>query len=283
MGTDVIGPAAVGLAASPQGAPTGRRRRASPALLRAGKGIAGIVVMIGLWEAVRALGLVDRRDLPSFTSILAAGARDLSDGPLLDAVGGTLRAWGPGLLIAAFGGVVAGLVLGLMPRVEVLTRPVLEFIRPIPSVALVPVALIVLGLGFTMEVALIAFASIWPVLFSAKAGVEGVDPRYLETGRILGLGKAARMWRIVCPAALPAIATGVRTAAAIALVLAITVELVTGQSGIGLYLQTARVNGQVAETWAAILSAGVLGYGLNTAFLAIERRILGWSQEYRDQ
>jgi ABC-type nitrate/sulfonate/bicarbonate transport system permease component len=133
-----------------------------------------------------------------------------------------------------------------------------------------------------MEVSLIAFASIWPVLFSAKAGVEGVDPRFLETGRILGLSKPARIWRIVFPAALPPIATGIRTAAAIALVLAITVELVTGQSGLGLYLQSARVNGQVAETWAAILSAGLLGYGLNSAFLMVERRILSWSQEHRD-
>jgi ABC-type nitrate/sulfonate/bicarbonate transport system permease component len=259
------------------------RKSARPGVVRAAKGIAGVLVVIALWEVVRALGFVDRRDLPSIASIAAAGARDLADGPLLDAVGGSLRAWGLGLLLATAGGVAAGLLLGLVPKVEVLTRPVLEFIRPIPSVALVPVALIVLGLGFRMEVALIAFASVWPVLFSAKAGVEGVDPRYLETGRILGLGRLERVRRIVVPAAMPSMATGVRTAAAIALVLAITVELVTGQPGIGLYLQTARVNGQVPETWAAIVLAGLLGYGLNTAFLAVERRVLGWSQEHRVQ
>jgi ABC-type nitrate/sulfonate/bicarbonate transport system permease component len=259
-----------------------RPAAAHPALIRAAKGLAGIAVVVALWEAIRALGFVDRRDLPSFAAILDVGIRDVSEGPLLTGVAGSLRAWALGLLISTVGGVAVGIALGLMPRLEVITRPVLEFIRPIPSVALVPVALIVFGLGFRMEVILIAFASIWPVLFSAKAGVEGVDPRFLETGRILGLSKPARIWRIVFPAALPPIATGIRTAAAIALVLAITVELVTGQSGLGLYLQSARVNGQVAETWAAILSAGLLGYGLNSAFLMIERRILSWSQEHRD-
>ncbi|HEY8474196.1 MAG TPA: ABC transporter permease [Natronosporangium sp.] len=253
------------------------------ATVRAGKGLAGIAVAIGLWEAIRAAGLVDRRDLPSMQTVVTTAVTELIDGPLAQAVTASLRAWAIGLAIATAGGVGLGIALGLLPQVEVVTRPLLEFVRPIPSVALIPVALIVFGLGLRMEVILIAFASIWPVLFNTKAGVESVDPRHLETGRVLRLSRSARIWRIVLPNALPAIATGVRTAAAIALVLAITVELVTGQSGIGLYLQTSRVDGQAAQTWAAILTAGLLGYALNAAFLVTERRALSWSQEHRVQ
>ncbi len=142
-------------------------------------------------------------------------------------------------------------------------------------------ALIVIGLGFRMEVTLITFASVWPVLFNTKAGVESVDPRFVETGRILGLGRPAIVLRIVLPAALPAIATGVRTAAAIALVLAITVEMLAGQKGLGFFLQFAALNGQFAQMWAGTMFAGLLGLALNAIFLATERRVLVWSAEHR--
>jgi len=252
-----------------------RRRQAG----RTAKGAAGVLVAILLWEAVRATGLVDPRDLPSFLSILRTGFVDFPG--LLNAALGTLSVWAPGLVIAIVLGAAAGIALALMPRVEIVTRPIVEFIRPIPSVALIPVALIVLGLGFRMEIALIAFASVWPVLFNTKTGVEGVDPRFIETGKVLGLRKSGRVLRIVIPNALPAVATGVRTAAAIALVLAITVEMLAGQKGLGFYLQFARLNGQAENMWAATVFSGLIGLTLNAIFLVAERRLLKWSSENR--
>lgn len=243
------------------------------------KGAAGIAAVIALWEATRALGLIDPRDLPSFAEIARGGAA--SAGELARAALGTLGVWAAGLALATVLGSAAGIALALLPRLERITRPLIEFMRPIPSVALIPVALIVIGLGFRMEVTLIAFASVWPVLFNTKPGVESVDPRLIETGRILGLGTGALVLRIVLPAALPAMATGVRTAAGIALVLAITVEMLTGQKGLGFFLQFAALNGQVAQMWAGTMFAGLLGLALNAIFLAAERRFLGWSMEHR--
>jgi NitT/TauT family transport system permease protein len=248
-------------------------------LSRCLKGAAGIGAAIALWEATRAAGLIDPRDLPSFVDIVRGGLA--SSDELARAALGTLGVWTAGLLVAAVLGSAAGIALALLPWLERLTRPLIEFMRPIPSVALIPVALIVIGLGFRMEVTLIAFASVWPVLFNTKAGVEGVDPRLIETGRILRLGAAARVFRIVLPASLPAMATGLRTAAGIALVLAITVEMLAGQKGLGFFLQFAALNGQVAQMWAGTIFAGLLGLGLNVLFLAAERRLLGWSLENR--
>jgi len=248
-------------------------------LARALKGAAGITVAVALWEATRALGLVDARDLPSVLAIARSGLENAAD--LGRAALGTLGVWAAGLAIATVLGGAAGIALALLPWLERITRPLIEFMRPIPSVALIPVALIVIGLGFRMEVTLIAFASIWPVLFNTKAGVEGVDPRYVETGRILGLRRASIVLRIVLPAALPAMATGVRTAAAIALVLAITVEMLAGQKGLGFFLQFAALNGQFAQMWAGTMFAGLLGLGLNAFFLTAERRVLVWSVEHR--
>ena len=204
-------------------------------------------------------------------------------GELLAAVLATIGSWAPGLLIAAVAGVAGGIALSLMPGLEIATRPILEFLRPIPSVALIPVALLVFGIGLQMQLFMIAFAAIWPVLFSAKAGVEGVDPRFLETARVLGLRRMARIFRIVLPSALPSVATGLRTASAIALVLAITVEMLTGRPGVGFYIENVRLNGLITEMWAAIFVTGILGYLVNALFMSVERYVLPWSPEHREQ
>jgi ABC-type nitrate/sulfonate/bicarbonate transport system permease component len=245
------------------------------------KGIAGVAAAIAGWEFLRSLELVDPRDLPSFFLIARSAAAGLSGGDFAAALLSTLGVWALGLLVAGVLGIAAGLALGIMPRLEVATRPLLEFLRPIPSVALIPVALLVLGIGLQMQLFMIAFASVWPVLFSTKAGVESVDPRFIETGRILGLRKRERMLRIILPNTLPHVATGLRTASAIALALTITVEMLTGRPGVGFYIENVRINGLIAEMWAAIFVTGVLGYLVNTAFMALERLALPWSPENR--
>jgi ABC-type nitrate/sulfonate/bicarbonate transport system permease component len=227
--------------------------------------------------------VVDPRDLPLFAAIVRTAAAGLFGGDLGAALLATIGAWVLGLLMATLGGIAAGIALAVMPRVEMAVRPLLEFLRPIPSVALIPVALLILGISLPMQLFMIAFASIWPVLFSTKAGVESVDPRYLETGRMMGLGRMAQLLRIVLPNTLPSVTTGVRTASAIALVLAITVEMLTGRPGIGFYIENVRLNGLVTEMWAAILVIGVLGYLVNAVFMAVERLALPWSPENRDR
>ena len=247
------------------------------------KGIAGIALSVALWELIRAFRIIDPRDLPSFAAIVRSAATGLWGGDLAAALLATMGSWALGLFVATVGGIAAGVALALIPALEIATRPLLEFLRPIPSVALIPVALLVLGIGLQMQLFMIAFASIWPVLFSTKAGVESVDPRYLETGRVMGLGQTARLFRIVLPSTLPYVATGMRTASAIALVLAITVEMLTGRPGIGFYIETVRLNGLTTEMWSAIFVTGLFGYLVNAAFMATERVALPWSPEYRDR
>ncbi|HEV7415784.1 MAG TPA: ABC transporter permease [Tianweitania sediminis] len=244
------------------------------------KGLTGFLVAAAGWELVRATGLIDPRSLPSLGAIMQSMLVDLagSDG-LLFPVLATLRTWSIGLAVAALLGSAIGIVLALSPIVETITRPIIEFLRPIPSVALIPVALLVLGIGFSMHLFMIVFAAIWPVIFSAKAGVEDVDPRQLETGRVFGLSRAARVYRLVLPAALPSIATGIRTASAIALVLTITVEMLVGRHGIGSFLENMRLNGLVTEMWSAIILTGIVGYLVNVLFLMLEKHFIPWSGE----
>lgn len=245
------------------------------------KGMTGFLAAIAVWELVRATGTVDSRSLPGIGAILQSMISGLATSDdLMPSVLATLRTWSMGLVIASILGTVVGVALALSPLVETVTRPIVEFLRPVPSVALIPVALLVLGIGLPMQLFMIVFAAIWPVIFSAKAGVEGVDPRQLETGRVFGLSRLASIWRIVLPAALPNIATGIRTASAIALVLTITVEMLVGRPGIGSFLENVRLNGLVTEMWSAIVLTGIVGYLVNGLFLMLEKRLIPWSAEH---
>jgi NitT/TauT family transport system permease protein len=251
-------------------------------IVRYGRALGGFVVCILCWEIVRALQLIDPRDLPSVVAIARMAVRELIAGPLGLAVMTSLLAWAPGLLLAILTGTAMGIALAMLPTLEVASRPILEFLRPIPSVALIPIALLTLGVGIEMQLAMIVFASVWPIVFSVKAGVESVDPRFQETGRIFGVSGGAGIIRIIIPSMLPSLSTGARTASAIALVLTITVEMLTGRPGIGRYLDEARLNGLVTEMWAAIFVTGIVGYLVNGAMLAVETRLLPWSAENRN-
>lgn len=246
-----------------------------------GKGLVGVIAACLLWEAVRFAGLIDGRDLPALSDVAATLFADLGNGKLAGATLSTLLAWLTGLLLATVLGAVLGLLLGLSSIADTLARPFIEFLRPIPSAALIPIALVILGLGFDLEVALIVFASVWPVLFLFKTGVESTDPRYFEVGRVLGYSEREQTLKIVVVNALPSLATGIRTASAIALILAITVELVTGQPGIGAYLAQQRLAGQSAAVWAGVFLAGFLGYAINALAMTVERRVFRWSEEHR--
>lgn len=245
------------------------------------KGVVGAVVAAGLWEVARATGLVDPVALPSLAETFRTALETLADGSLTSAIAATLRAWAAGLLVAVALAIPAGLAIGRSDQLARTTRPIMEFVRPIPSVAMIPVAIIVLGIGLQMKLALIAFASFWPVVFNSAAGAASVDVQYLDTARILGLSSTQRFLRIILVASLPAIATGIRVAASIALIVAITVEFVAGREGLGFFLETARLGGAVSRVWAAVLVSGVLGYLLSVAMTTVERRTLAWSGEHR--
>ncbi|MFX0543881.1 ABC transporter permease [Roseovarius sp. S4756] len=247
---------------------------------RVSKGLIGALGLVLFWEALRASGMVNPRDLPSVNAILVSFVEQVANGSLVVAALWTLMSWFLGLMVALILGTASGILLGLVPWLERASRPALEFLRPIPSVALIPVALMVLGIGMSMQVSLIVFASIWPILFSARQGVEGIDPRYHDVGRVFGLGQGARILRIVLPAALPSIATGTRIGAAIALALSITVEMLTGRPGLGGALQSARLSGQITEMWAVVFAAGLMGQCLNMIFLRGERWLFPWSGDH---
>ena len=250
---------------------------------RAARGAAGLALLFALAELVTRLELVDPTYLPPASTVLVATARILVDPDFLGHVGATLAAWGIGLAVAGAIAVPLGVVLGSSWRGYLASTAAIEFLRPIPSVALIPLAILLLGRGLDMKVLLVAYASVWPILFNTIYGVREVDPVARDTGRIFGLGRLAVLWRISLPAASPFIATGVRVSAAIALILAISAELIAGgRTGIGVWMLANSQTGVPRELlYAGIVVAGLLGLALNAVLAGGERRLFAWHPRLR--
>jgi len=196
-------------------------------------------------------------------------------------VGQTLEGWALGLGLAALAAVPLGILIGSSRLLYRALRVLIEFMRPIPSVALIPLAVLVYGTGLKTKLFLVVFASFWPLLFQAIYGVQDVDPIAQDTARAFGFGRSERLVRITLPSAAPYIATGLRLSSSVALILAVTAELVVGAPGIGKTINAAREGGDYALTYALIVVGGGLGLSLNALFLALESRLLVWHPSQR--
>lgn len=195
----------------------------------------------------------------------------LSDGSLLQATAFTLGAAALGLLIAAVLGVSLGLLLGLSQRAADLSVVSVEMLRPVPSVALIPLAMLVFGFGLRMEVSVVAFASFWPLLLLTQAAVRQVDVRLLEVSHVLGLNPWQRGLKIVLPACLPRLFVALRLGVAVALVVAVTVEIAANPNGMGYAMMIAQQSLDPALMLAWLGWIGVVGFVVNAATLRLQR------------
>jgi sulfonate transport system permease protein len=193
----------------------------------------------------------------------------------------SLGRFAAGFALAVALGVVVGTVLGLYPRARRDVAPITEFCRALPVTALVPAALIVFGPGSVMEIALIAFSSVWPVLLNTVDGVRGVDATLLETGRAYRLTRRQRLRLIVLPAALPQIAAGVQVSLAIALAVMVIANMFGGIDGLGQFILEAQRTFDIPQMWAGILLLGVIGYVMTRMLELVEGRLLAWHRGLR--
>jgi len=237
----------------------------------------GVLVPLGLpllWEVAGRLGVipVDSVSMPS--SMWSAGVILLRDGVLLAATAQTLHTTLEGLAFATLLGVGVGIVFGLFPRLQGVVGPTLEVLRPVPPVAFIPLALLIFGFGVALEVSIIVLASVWPVLIVTVAAVRGIEPRLIEVGHVLELSLVRRIKTIVLPATAARIGVGIRIAAAVALVVAITVEIVLNPRGLGYEMIVAQQKLQVDILFALILWTGCVGVLFNLLVAQVERRWL---------
>lgn len=235
-----------------------------------------VVGVTAVWEGVCRSGLLDPNYFPPFTAVVRALVRDAVAGQILPNVLTTLRSYAQGLSLALAVGILVGVLMGSFPAIYDGGRVLLEFLRPIPSVAVIPIAILLLGIGYKMRTSVVFYAALWPVLLNTLYGIYDVDPAYVDTARIFGRRRANILRCVVLPAALPYIFTGARIASAVALILAVTAEMVAGSSGLGFYVMNSEMSLRNAEMYGGILLTGLLGYLLNVGFVSLERWALAW-------
>jgi ABC-type nitrate/sulfonate/bicarbonate transport system permease component len=239
---------------------------------------APILLLLG-WGAATHSG--ESFYFPPLVDILSTfGETWLSDRVGDDAVPSITRMLA-GYVIAVALGVAAGFAIGLSRIFRELTEPVVEFMRALPAPVLIPVGIIVLGVGDSMKIGVIVLGSLFPVLLNTIEGVRGVDRTLLDTARTFGIPRAALLWRVVAPGASPQIMAGARTSLSVAIIMMVSSELVASDNGIGYAVLQAQRSFAMPQMWAGILLLGILGFLFNAAFALVERRVLRWHRGVR--
>ena len=266
---------------APTGQPTVERRVSPRRLADVLVFLLSIVSALAFWELLSRTGTISENDLPSMSASVSELWSMAQTSNFWSAFGHTIRGWAVGLVLATLLAVPLGIALGLSDFAASAFRVPIEFLRPIPSAALIPLLFLTLGTSFSSEVFLATFGAFWPILVQTVYGVRDVDPLMTDTARSFRLPHAERLWRITLPSAVPYIATGMRIASSVSLILAFTAELFMGTPGLGRELNYAQSYGLTTQLYALALATGVLGLGTHLAFTALERRALRWHPSQR--
>jgi sulfonate transport system permease protein len=243
---------------------------------RLARGLVLPVALVIVWELVARAGLVSDYVLPAFSSVAAhLGAIALDGGLWIHAGTSALRV-GSGFVVGALIGIGTGLAVGLDRKVEAYVDPSLQALRSVPSLAWVPLLLLWMGIDEAPKITLIAVGAFFPVYLNVVSGVRGVDPGLIEVGRMFALDRARIVWRIMLPASVPALFTGLRTGLGVAWLYVVAAELIAAEAGLGFMLTDGRELSRADMIFAAIALLACCGKLSDGVLKAMERRLLRW-------
>lgn len=242
-----------------------------------------LLVLVALWWIASNAGWVSRVFLPTPQATFASLLEGLNlsgsgngSGELLGFTRATVGRMIEGWLLASLFGVLLGAAIGVSPSVRAWVQPTLEFIRPLPASALLPLAISIFGLNPGMVLFVVAFGAMWPVLLATVHGFAAVEPRLSEVARCLQMSRAAYIWKMGLPNAMPDILAGMRLALTIALIVAVVGEMIASQSGLGQAILLAARAFRASDLFAGIVLLGLIGFASNALLAFAERRLLRW-------
>ena len=240
------------------------------------RGLVGIVALAAVWQVAPRAGLVDPYFVPPLSDVLAAWWDLLTSGQLWTHLRASLVRSGAGFGLAVLAAVPLGTAIAWYRPVRELVSPVLELFRNTAALALLPVFVLILGIGETSKVAIVVYACFFPILLNTISGVTAVDQQLLRSARVLGLSPVTTFRKVVFPAALPTIFTGIRIAGAAAILVLIAAEMIGATAGLGYYINYAQYNFLIPEMYAAILTTTGVGLAINYGLVSLERRFSRW-------
>ena len=245
----------------------------------AGGGLMALLPIGGLflvWELIVRIGWFDASLLTPPSRVVPEVWNYFATGAIFPHLVASLQRGALGFAIAAAVGIPLGLFIGSVRLVSLSMSPVIEFLRQLPPLAMLPVFLLFLGLGFRAQVAIVIWAAVWPILLNTVTGARGVDERLKKAARTLGAGRRDIFLKVALPSALPTIMTGVRLGASYAFLVLVAAEMVGADSGIGFLILNNQFTFRIPQMYAAILTLAILGILLNYGLLALERRLTPW-------
>lgn len=240
--------------------------------------LAVLAALLALWWFASHGQWVSKVFLPTPEGTWASLWEGLVRGDLLAFTGGTVARMVQGWLLACATGVALGAAIGVSAQARAFLQPTLEFLRPLPASAIIPLAIAIWGLSAPMVLAVVAFGALWPVLLGTVHGFASVEPRLNEVARCLGLSRAAYVWKIGLPNALPDILAGMRLSMTVALIVAVVGEMIASQEGLGQAILLAARSFRASELFAGIVLLGAIGFASNALLALAERRLLRWQQ-----
>lgn len=241
--------------------------------------VVGLAIVV--WREIAAFKLVPPVFLPAPDRAFNALVTGLTRGDLALKLGGTIEHMLAGWLLASAVGVVLGGLIGSSPTARVYAAPTLEFLRPLPASAVIPVAIALFGFSTGMALGVIGFGAVWPMLLATMHGFVSVEPRLKEVGRALGLSPFAAAMKIALPSAAPDILAGLRLGLTVALILAVVCEMIAGLDGLGQWVLLAARAYRSTDLFAGVILLGAIGVVANGLLSIVETRALRWRVAHR--
>jgi NitT/TauT family transport system permease protein len=276
-----IGPASPDQAARWTAAAERRRRLGGPALERA-LSVSSPLLLLGLWELCARLGLIDTRFFPAPSSIFAVGFQMLGptsqypSGELWTHLSISLERIAIGFVLAVVPGVILGLAMGLFSPIRALIQPLIDATFPIPKIAILPLYILIFGIGETSKYAIIATGVFFPVLINTVAGVRDIDRIYLDVGKNFHASRLMMFTDIALPGALPLIAAGIKLGMGVGLLIIVSAEFVGAKSGIGYLIWSSWQVFQVEKLYVGLVVIAVIGFASAIALNWLERVLVPW-------
>ncbi|MFF4320679.1 ABC transporter permease [Streptomyces sp. NPDC001568] len=242
------------------------------ALLRS----AAILGLLAVWEAAPRLGLVDATFLPPVSEVAVAWWELLGDGQLGEHARASLTRSFGGFAIAVVVAVPLGLLIGWYRPVAAFLGPLLELFRNTAALALLPVFVLLLGIGETSKVSIVVYACVWPILLNTISAVGNADPTLVRLARSMDLSTPRLFQKVILPSSVPAIFTGIRLAGAVSILVLVAAEMIGAKAGLGYLINASQYNFAIPQMYAGIITISAIGVAFNQVLVTIERRLSVW-------
>lgn len=242
-------------------------------------GIPLVLAFFAVWEALPRLGVIDPLFLPAFSTTVTTLFDLILSGKLLLHVAVSLQRSMFGFALAVLVAVPLGFLMGWYNKFEKYTDLFVQTLRNTSTFALLPIFLLLLGLGEASKIAIIFYGASWQLLMNTITGVKSVDPIYIKAAKSMGVSDRDLFMKIILPASIPSIVVGARMGAKISLMVVIAAEMIGAKTGLGFFIQNAQFNFMIPEMYAGILTLAILGLAINYLLVWFEKKTTYWKGE----